>query len=339
MRRRRSTSTAARAAQDGASGLPAWWHQARGRIGGPFAELCVSYQLDEVDLGRLHAFLQEQQLHAALAERLVQFVGGLPADHAARRLYGELGPERTRTFLEQLLRDRLDEEVFVYLEPRVRHYDERGFDMSQVFQYAMLVPPVVRTRAVECGLPADAAEALARAARSVTFVLAVLSMRTSLAARDQQLVNLDSLESDRRELARMGGALAQLAEGGDASLTSTVGSAGAALDQLTDHATRVGEVVELIRRLAAQTNLLALNATIEAARAGDEGRGFAVVAAEVKTLANSTDSSLAQVEALTAQIRASVTEAAAAIEGVALAAGQVGDTARAVSDISTRLGV
>lgn len=53
-------------------------------------------------------------------------------------------------------------------------------------------------------------------------------------------------------------------------------------------ATKIGEVIGLIKSIADQTNLLALNAAIEAARAGDAGRGFAVVANEVKNLASQT---------------------------------------------------
>src|SRR4029453_11599364 len=41
---------------------------------------------------------------------------------------------------------------------------------------------------------------------------------------------------------------------------------------LSQAASRIGDVVELINTIAGQTNLLALNATIEAARAGEAGR-------------------------------------------------------------------
>ena len=61
-----------------------------------------------------------------------------------------------------------------------------------------------------------------------------------------------------------------------------------AVQELSEAAKRIGDVVSLITDIAEQTNLLALNATIEAARAGEAGRGFAVVAGEVKALAGQT---------------------------------------------------
>lgn len=47
----------------------------------------------------------------------------------------------------------------------------------------------------------------------------------------------------------------------------------------------IADKIRVIEEIARQTNMLALNAAIEAARAGEHGKGFAVVAAEVRKLA------------------------------------------------------
>ena len=82
---------------------------------------------------------------------------------------------------------------------------------------------------------------------------------------------------------------------------------------LAESAQKIGDVVELIRNIAAQTNLLALNATIEAARAGEAGKGFAVVASEVKSLAVQTAKAT---EEITSQIGAVQKSTKGAVEAI-----------------------
>jgi methyl-accepting chemotaxis protein len=93
-------------------------------------------------------------------------------------------------------------------------------------------------------------------------------------------------------------------------------SADRQVGQLSSGATRIGDVVKLIRSIAEQTNLLALNATIEAARAGDAGRGFSVVASEVKTLASQTAKATEEIGTQIAAIQAATTEAVQAIRSI-----------------------
>jgi methyl-accepting chemotaxis protein len=100
--------------------------------------------------------------------------------------------------------------------------------------------------------------------------------------------------------------------------TNDAQTANTRVTKLAESASRIGQVINLIRDIANQTNLLALNATIEAARAGDAGRGFAVVAAEVKTLASQTAKATEDIAQHIGEIQSDTSGAVEVIENIAI---------------------
>lgn len=73
------------------------------------------------------------------------------------------------------------------------------------------------------------------------------------------------------------------------------GESGTAVTDAVRAMKQIAEKIGIIEEIARQTNLLALNAAIEAARAGSAGKGFAVVAAEVRKLAERSQSAAGEI--------------------------------------------
>jgi len=101
------------------------------------------------------------------------------------------------------------------------------------------------------------------------------------------------------------------------------GDATNVMNDLGKAAKEIGQVTDVIKKIADKTNLLALNATIEAASAGEAGKGFAVVAGEIKELAN--------------QSAQSADDIARRIEGIQTGTGKAVTVINDVSDIIVKI--
>ncbi|HEY3354697.1 MAG TPA: methyl-accepting chemotaxis protein [Polyangia bacterium] len=136
-------------------------------------------------------------------------------------------------------------------------------------------------------------DAMAAAASQVSATAQALSRGTAETA--------SSVEETSTSLEEMAASIAQNAENSRKTEQIAIKNAreaeesGKAVQETVAAMRSIADKTSFVEEIAYQTNLLALNAAIEAARAGEHGRGFAVVAAEVRKLAERSQTAAKEV--------------------------------------------
>jgi methyl-accepting chemotaxis protein len=154
------------------------------------------------------------------------------------------------------------------------------------------------------------------------------------AASEQASANVQSVASSTEEMTASVNEISRQVQESSRIAGDAVNQAqrtDARINELSQAAGRIGDVVKLITAIAEQTNLLALNATIEAARAGEAGRGFAVVASEVKALAAQTAKATEEISTQIAGMQTATQDSVAAIKEIGGTIGRISDIASTIA--------
>lgn len=228
------------------------------------------------------------------------------------------------TFKDNLIR--IEKMEAAQRETEARAAEQRRVDMHRLAdEFQAAVGEIVNTVSSASTELEAAATSLTKTAENTQHLSTTVAVASEEASTNVQSVAsaTEELSSSVHEIARrvqessrIAGEAVQQAEKTDARI-----------NELSQAAGRIGDVVQLITDIAAQTNLLALNATIEAARAGEAGRGFAVVASEVKALA-------AQTAKATEEIGTQITGMQKATQESVVAIKDIGGTIKRISDIA-----
>lgn len=219
--------------------------------------------------------------------------------------------ERFKAKAEEKAREEIEIKI---RQDEAAAYERRSVLLKMANDFESAVGQIVdkvSSASVQLETSADSLTRTAASTQELSVIVASSSEATSTSVQAVAAAT-EELSSSINEISRQVQDSAQMAN-------QAVGQSHVATDrvgELSKAAARIGDVIDLINKIAAQTNLLALNATIEAARAGEAGRGFAVVAAEVKALAEQTSRATGEIDQQITDIQAATEESVQAIKDI-----------------------
>lgn len=156
--------------------------------------------------------------------------------------------------------------------------------------------------------------------------------------------NAASSASDSNSNAKAGESMVNETVHAVDNLTKEINQSASAIEKLQADSENISTILDVIKGVSEQTNLLALNAAIEAARAGEQGRGFAVVADEVRTLAQRTKESAANIEQMIDKFQSGIltaievmTKSQQQTDLVVEKVSKTGETLRTINDYSSAI--
>ena len=217
---------------------------------------------------------------------------------------------------------------------------------DQVGDMAHSLAVSARQIAVNVNHESDAVSSMASAIEELSVSTTHISDQGGSAKR---------IANDSRSNAEQGAQVVNKTVTGLLATAQEIENASGEVSRLGEDASRISDVVKVIKEIADQTNLLALNAAIEAARAGEQGRGFAVVADEVRKLAERTANATNEINQMSTKIgevvghalssmgkvvettREGVTDAETAQGSIVSIQQSFGDVAKMIDDISGSL--
>lgn len=120
-------------------------------------------------------------------------------------------------------------------------------------------------------------------------------------------------EKVRNDAATLGMASIEKTLEGMRNIETSVRHTSDCIGVLGSRSKEIGMILNVIEEITDETTLLSLNASILAAQAGVHGKGFAVVAAEIKALAERTETSTNKIAALIEAVQSEVGNAASAM--------------------------